>query len=486
MKPTSLGFILLVLFSFCLPANLPAGNWPNLEKFLESWQGAKEIQFQTEGNDLLGSPEFLPLIETFLQYGFAVRPVSEKTSSTVGLLVEIRRNEALTLVVLKRTSDNSIVALERMAGSGQDATAIRPHPPITQPPERYQADQAEPSSGRKYAPILLEDAIVALVWLSGNFTEGGELALFSESGVSICHLKGSKLQKGFVAPPPKKGLRPLTLSRGDMNADGSFELAAVWAEDFHSIYEGTDSLIWSQLLGFDNQKLTPLALQPGYVRLFPTSGIVQQRGAHRAFTGAVQQLHYRQGKGVSAGQSLPWGKQNIFSLTPWGDGSGLAWVAPGKLATLSMADGTLLSGGTLLENFGNFYGAQIAVRLETPEFRSGFEKEDRISDRYAALPPRFIQSGKGPILTISRVRKPGKLLIIPPKGKDRLVSLNNKNNELIHEYPFAPVEAFIIDFALLPEDGRAGALLLLNEKEDAGGQAFLLFQVENGSVSALE
>jgi hypothetical protein len=49
---------------------------------------------------------------------------------------------------------------------------------------------------------------------------------------------------------------------------------------------------------------------------------------------------------------------------------------------------------------------------------------------------------------------------------------------LIPEYPFAPVEAFIIDFALLSEGGRTGALLLINEKEDAGGKAFLLFQTE--------
>jgi hypothetical protein len=480
MKPAFSGAILIVfvLFSFCLPANLSAGTLPRIEKYLESWQGAKEIQLQTEERDVLGSPELLPLIETFLEYGFAVRPVSEKTASKVGLLAEIRRNEAQTLVVLKRASDNSIVALERMAAGGLKVSETPSPVPITQPPVRQQIQRTEPPSSRKYAPISLEGAFVSLVWLSGSLTQGGDLALLSKNGVSIYHLKGAKLQKGFVAAPPKKNLRPLTLSQGDLNEDGSLELAAVWAEDITSIYEGTDSHIWSQLLGFHKQKLTQLALQPGYVKLFPAFGIVQQRAAHQAFSGPVRQLQYRQGK-VSAGGSLSWGKQNIFSLMPWGDGSGLAWVAPSKLETISMTDGTALPGGTLLENFGNYYGTQIAVRLENPEFRSGFEKEDRVYDRYVKLPPRFIRSGKQSILTISRGRKPGKLLIIAPEGQDRLVRLNNNNNELISDYPFEPVEAFIIDFALLSEGGRVGALLLINEKEDATGKAFLLFQTEN-------
>ena len=68
----------------------------------------------------------------------------------------------------------------------------------------------------------------------------------------------------------------------------------------------------SQLLAFEQQKLTSLGLQSGYVRLFPSRGVVQQRGTYSPFSGPIKQLHYRLGQ-ITTEQSLLWGEQNIFS-----------------------------------------------------------------------------------------------------------------------------------------------------------------------------
>ncbi len=133
------------------------------------------------------------------------------------------------------------------------------------------------------------------------------------------------MQKHSVTPPPKKGLRLLTLSYGDVDGGGSFELATVWAEDIYSIYDGTDSNIWSQLLAVDQGKLTPLGpLQAGYIRLTHSGGLFQQRGTYSAFSGPVKKMLYKEGK-FSPAQSLLWGVQNIFFMTPWDKEIGLAW-----------------------------------------------------------------------------------------------------------------------------------------------------------------
>lgn len=470
MRKITSCFILIFLFSLAMAANLAAGTWPNLEKSLESWPGPKEVQILVEAGDPLGSAELLPLIEICLKYNFAVNTSAQQTASGTGLLVEVRRGEPQTMIILKRASDNAVIALDRSAGSARLAAVPSPPPPQPAP------QVVPPAPARQHAPIPLDGAPVSLVWLDrADDNNDGNLALLSGAGVTLYRLQGKQLQKRSVTAPPKKGLRPLTLSRGDLDSDGSFELAAVWAEDIYSVYDGTDSKIWSQLLTFEQQKLTPLGLQPGYVRLFPSAGMIQQRGVYSPFSGPVKKLLYRQ-RQFSTGPALPWGGQDIFTLTPWNDGSGLARMQQGALSRLSLKSGKQLPGGMLLENFGVMQTAQIAVRLETPEFLYGFGKEDRVLETYISLTPRLIRDDDDSMLTIDRGRKSGTILLGPAEGADRLAQLKKYKDELILEYPFAPVKSFIIDFAMLPGKDVPTVLLLLNEKEDASGQAFLLYQ----------
>jgi hypothetical protein len=138
----------------------------------------------------------------------------------------------------------------------------------------------------------------------------------------------------------------------------------------------------------------------------------------------------------------------------------------------------LLPGGRLLEDFGTFQGGQIAVRLKEPEYRSGFEKEDKVMEAYTLLPPRLVRSGDNAMITISRGRKSGIFLFGQQSGEDRLVRLLKTADDFVLEYPFPSVKSFITDFAILPGKNGSGALLLLNDKEDASGQAYLLYQQE--------
>ncbi len=476
MRKASSYFMLPFLLILCLTCNLFAGSLPNLEKALESWEGAKEVQIQGEKDDLLGSAEILPIIEVFLKYDFAVSPATDEAASTDGLLVEIRSVQPVqTLVVLKRASDNAIIAMERVAKSDQPVVMPPVAAQVAQPAvPYYPATYAASRPSTNSALIPLDGAPVSLVWL-GESHGGGNLAVLSDAGVTLYQVLDKQLQKHSVMAPPRNGLRPLRLSRGDIDGDGSFELAAVWAEDHTSIYEGTDSSIWSQLFELEQDKLISLGMQRGYVRLMRSGGAIQQRGAYSPFSGPVNKLLYQQ-KQVTSGQPLLWGGQNIFAMTSWGDGSGLTWLKPGKLAMISLKSGELLPGGTLMENFGDLPVAQIAVRLEEPEYRSGFAKEDKVTETYVALPPRLARSSADSMLTIYRGRKAATLLFGQPSGSDQLVRLKKKQGELVLEYSFPPVQSFIIDFATMPEKDDSETLLLLNEKDDASGQAFLLYQ----------
>jgi len=461
----------MVLFGLIMTGNLAAETWPNLEKKLDDWLGAREVQLVSEAGDPLASDELLPLIEVLLKHNYAVNTASETSASGEGLLVEIRRLDAQTLIVLKRASDHSIIALERMTNERLPAVVAVPGPvasqqTVTPPP---------PMPMRQQAPIPIEGSPISLVWLDESSGSDATLALLSKAGVALCRLQERQLQKLSVIAPPKDGLRPLSLSRGDVDGDGSFELAAVWAEDIYSVYDGTESNIWSQLIAVEPQKLTSLGLQAGYVRLFDSLGVTQRRGTYRPFTGPVQQLLYRQGR-ISTGQTLPWGEQNIFSLTPLGDGDGLAWLRAGILSALSMDTGEPLSGGTILEDLGHPQTAQIAVRLEEPEYRSGFGKEDQVLERYISLPSRLVAVGAHSMLTINRGRKSGTFLLGKPTGEDRLVRLTKNTDGLSLDYPFPAVPSFIVDFTLVPGKDSFGALSLLNDKEDASGQAYLLYQ----------
>lgn len=468
MKKMTIYIVRTLLLGLCLVTTLNAGTMPNIEKALESWQGTKEVHLQALSDDPLASDELLPLIEFFLQQGFSVDTSAKTGAPTDGLWAEVRQTDAQTLIVLRRVSDGSIIALERQSNKPKVAASAAAATTLVAP-----AQKQAPAG----TPVQLSGQPVALVALESS-TEGQTLALLSTAGVTLFQLKGKQLHQLSTIEPPASGLRPLALSGGDIDGDGSYELAAIWADDISSIYEGTDSQIRSQLLSAQQQKLTPLSQIDGYVRLMDEGAFIQQRGPYQMFSGAVKTLHFQQGT-LESRQEQPWGKQGLFAMTPWAENTGLAWTVPGTLAIFALDSGQPVSGNKLRDDFGDFRVVEIAVRKEEPEFRSGFEKEDKVFEDYIPLPPRVMRHDKETMFTIYRGRVDKTFLTRRAQGEDRLARLKNTQDGLTLDYPFAPVKFFIIDFATIEKEKDAGVLLLLNDKANGQGQAYLLYQEAN-------
>jgi len=459
---------LLLLVGFAVPSW--AQSFPNIEPALQAWQGEKEVQITGDKNDPLAS-DLLPLIEVFLKHGFAVRTTSD-VGMTKGLNAELRSTAGETMIVLKRNSDQAIIALDHIRSKSENATSsAASEVPATARTLSSTAHNRPTNASRhasRHAPIALETKPVALVQAD---PEKNIFALLSTQGIMLIQLQGTHLRTIARRPPPQDNFRPLTLSSGDLNGDGHFELAATWAEDIHGIYEGTDSRIWTQFLEVQRDKLQLLALQPGYVRLFPSSGAAQQRGSFNAFSGPVVSLEFNKGR-VKTGKPAPWAGRNLFDLTPFNNQYAFVWLEPGKSGTISLADKKVH--GRLLEDFGTSPLTQVAVKLEDPVFRSGFAKEDRIMETYVELPPRTLRLGSA-ILTIQHGRKPDSFLRGAAEGTDRLARIRMKGEETLLDHPYPAVEAFILDFAPVP-DKNEEMLLLLNEKNDGSGRAFMLYQ----------
>jgi hypothetical protein len=112
--------------------------------------------------------------------------------------------------------------------------------------------------------------------------------------------------------------------------------------------------------------------------------------------------------------------------------------------------------------------------LENPEYRSGFSAADRILAREVFLGRRLVRQADA-VYTLIRGRSEGLPLVGRAGGADRLVEIRNAGNNLRAGYPFAAVDAFIVDFALYgANDSRA--VMLLNEKADGSGGSYLRFQ----------
>ncbi|MGC9519090.1 MAG: hypothetical protein ACP5FP_05480, partial [Desulfuromonadaceae bacterium] len=170
----------------------------------------------------------------------------------------------------------------------------------------------------------------------------------------------------------------------------------------------------------------------------------------------------------------------VLNHARWPDSErALIWNDDQRLVLKARSGGSRSSAaptGTLLSDFGSYVGASIYVPLEEPEYRSGFSAHDKVMARKVMVPRRMHPHGDS-LFTLARGRKAGMPLVGSPDGKDKLVQICAGQTGLQARFPFAPVDAFILDFDLFEkEDGTAGAMLLLNEEEDGSGKAYLQVQ----------
>jgi hypothetical protein len=495
--PTRKGFmrrfrkvLLCLLAALLLPWHVTAGGWPKIEAALQAWQGPKQVLLCSSLADPLMSPLVQELLEELLEAGFVVVAGSPDAVAEAGLVIDVRSAESMEVLALRRAADGAIIAFERnckqvaQPAEPAAATAVRAPgsaPAAVTPPLAAFYPAPAPVVGAVsrpaaplYGPLVLAGRPRSLALLAGGGGGGLELALLYDRQLLHCRLEEAGLVTVNKLTPSFTASRALHLDAADLDGDGTRELAVVWAEDVQGIYQGTDSQPHGMLLAADLQPAAPE--QVGYIRLSGKQAVLQRRGPHVPFAGPVVPLTLQDGAWQLGGAELSWGGP-IFACTPLDERSALGYDERGRLLLLERRAGRALPGGLLLDDLGSFAGPQIAVRLEHPQYRSGFSKEGIVREEYHALPPRLTVTADGVAYTVRRGRSAGLALLGKSSGQDRVVRIVRRGGQLLLEQPFAGVDAYILDFALLERPGRKpAAILLLNDREDGEGRAHLLIQ----------
>jgi hypothetical protein len=462
-----------------------AGNWPKIAAALQRWQGPKELLLRSTEADPLASAPVREVLELALEQGYAVRLKEQGTGPGAALILELRSEGVRQQAVLTRAGDGAFLALERHPADPPPvvvapATVATAHAAVAVPPAPIAAAPPVPATipdpgDLAPGPVALRDRPRSLALLGGGTATGVELLLQTDEGLQRVRLHGIDLQPLGRTALPAGGLRALYLDGRKGESTQTTTLLGVWAEDRRGIYEGTDSWPHSWLMEMDGENLALHAGPPkAFVRLAGDQGQMQARGTHSLLAGPVFPVALDAQTWRQETTPLPWAKGNLFDTTPINDRHGLRWRPDGSLQLVDMATGQPVTGGTLLQDLGEFHGPRLAVRLANPEYRSGMGKEDVVRERWQALPPRIAVQADGSAFTIQRGRSAGLPLLGKPSGQDRLVLLAWSGQRLIMQQPFAGVDAHILDFALVTDGDRVtAAVLLLNERPDGSGQAYL-------------
>lgn len=455
--------------------------WPKIDKALAAWQGEKELLLVTAEQNPLESPTVQEILEQVLIRGFAVRTSDKVVTSGKGLVLELRDGNGGGTAFLRRGSDSAIIAFERhtvVVSAPPAAAAPAPVPAMLPPQQATESSPVTVQATRTVSslpgPLPLPGSPRSLAVLTDTPDEGLDIALQSDAGVERFRLRDNLLQPLGSYTVDHRSMRALYLEAGDPDKDGETELAAVWADDTRGIYAGTDSQPQSTIFEVAGRGFAALSGPRAFIRLTGDFGVAQYRDRYALVQGPVLPLQFTGETWQTGTEAVAWAGGNLFETTPINAGAALQWTADKHLRLVSLQNGTPVAGGTLLYDLGEFEGARIAVPLENPEYRSGFSKEDMVRETWVTLPPRIVVDTDGTAYTIRRERSTGLPLIGKPSGHDNLVALRWTGDRFTVSELFPGVEAFIIDFALVKRQGRVdAALLLLNKKPDAGGEAYL-------------
>jgi hypothetical protein len=487
---------LIILFCLLITSTSFAVNipWPKIDKALTDWQGAREMLLLSTAEAPLETVAVQEVLEQVLQHGFAVRTASESTAGGSGLILELRESKESSIAILRRSADSAIIAFERHPLSTLQAVALPADPtpptvvaahPIAAPVPAAPIVVAETRKVSNLpGPVPLPGNPRSLAFLAETADQSLDLAVQNDAGVARYRLQNNVLQPLGTYTLENKAMRGLYLESGDPDGDGNTELAAVWAEDLKGIYEGTDSQLRSTILESDQSGFTASNGPHAFVRLIGKRGLLQSRGTYEVWDGPVLPLFSTTHGWEANNKAVPWARSNLFDITPLDKTTALQWTADQQLRLVSLDNGLPLPGGTLLYDLGEYVGPRIAVPLETPEYRSGFSKEDVVRETWATLPPRIAIAADGTAYTIRRERSMGLPLVGKPSGQDHIVALHWNGQQLIVTEPCDGIEAFILDFALIEHQGQVkSVLLLLNKKPDGSGDAYLqLVSVANNGV----
>lgn len=469
-----------------------AASWPQLQSRLQQWQGAKEVVLPA-GVDQFDDPLFAPVVDLLLEQGFAVLPTGGDTQD--GLVLETRTTSRGQVLLLKRASDGAMLAMEKVGA----VLVPKPEPepePEPKPEPVVLRTAPKPLTPRIVASPVVTTTSVLSVQHQAQPTPQGEL-LFELDGtplqmvvwpVSESTLDFYLMYDGYIQrlrsdnhglqllerfEAPLSPLRALHLDIGDLDNDGQPELAAVWAEDVRGVADGTNSLLHGWVLSVTDGGINAVSADlGGYVALNGNNARLQKRLEYEAFAPEVYALGLADGQVSVSAEPISNSSRLLFNRLEWPDNSSaLVWNDEDRLMLVASSKNTRISGSTLLTDFGQYQGPTVSIPLQEPEYLSGFSANDRIMAREITLGRRMVQQ-QDAVFTIVRGRTPGMLLVTRDSGADRLVKINKTGRGLSASYPFAAIDAFIIDFAVQGQE----AVVLVNEKADGHGRAYLRLQ----------
>lgn len=298
---------------------------------------------------------------------------------------------------------------------------------------------------------------------------GRDLELFRLDGRSL-------VRKGAFRSPGKRS-RPLLVDAAANPAGGAPLVTVVFGDDVQSVDQGTDTWLHAFVLS----AAADGALHPAsddlraYLRIAGGGVHLQRRGTYELVEGPVRAVVEASGRHAATRAEVPWAGRWLLEATPLRGGTeALAWDGTRPMV-VKLEKGARVPGGSILEDLGSVDEPQVAIRLERPLFRMGMDKEGKVLENWHPVPRRVIVAADGAAYTVLRERS--KRFLGSTSGQDAVVRLDWSGGQLSVSRPYAGVEAFVLDFALLERSGgRPAALLLVNDKDDGSGRARLLFQ----------
>ncbi|MDY0292380.1 MAG: hypothetical protein RBR02_08610 [Desulfuromonadaceae bacterium] len=495
---------------FCAPVF--AGPWPQFESRLATWDGAKEVQLPA-GVDPLADSVFTPVVEMLLNRGFVVHTAAQKGAAD-GLILTQHQGASGPRLVLTRARDGALLALEPLAIASSSRADVRKNnvtanvlstasvspftsraPATSVEPLRLESTPQERSMKVGSDPTLAPSAAVLVempgtprsiaTWVASGAAprDFNLFVLYDTRLVNFRYHFGSLEQVAEFIPPARVS-RALRLECTDLDGDGTPELAPVWVEDIYSVDEGTESRLHSWVVGVDPDGMMRArsADLEGYLALTGEGLYLQERGEYRTFAASVYAVEFANGTFRRSTTPVTQTQHWIFNHARWPDNERvLIWNDDQRLVLAARAGASggqsAYPTGTLLSDFGSYVGTSIYIPLKEPEYRSGFSPHDKVMAHKVHVPRRMLPYGDT-LFTLARGREVGIPLVGKPSGRDRLVQINAGQSGLQAHFPFKPVDAFILDFGLLEQPGGGlGAILLLNEKQDGGGKAYLQVQL---------
>ncbi|MFO7981875.1 MAG: hypothetical protein R6V08_00295 [Desulfuromonadales bacterium] len=445
----------------------------SIDKALEAWSGERTVLLRTGLDDPLSSSLVQDLLAELVSRGYEVSPAPLDALAEKGLILDVRDAGDAHVLALIRADEGTIIAYEKRSTHQASPVDHRGHSKDLQP-----AQKTGPSSESCLPPGLNElDSQPHSVALLDARDDRCSILVLNDDALLLYRASPRGLEKTARFPAPEQPSRALHLDAGDIDSDGEKEIAVVWGKDEKSIYEGADTRIHSWILHHSEGGFTRASedLQ-GYLRITGENGYFQRRGRHTPFAGEVFSLT-GDADGFTRGATVDWPDDvGLYESTPIGDYRAFLIGDENRLGVMALGEGSTKAFLQMPETLGTFKGPEIAIRREEAEYRLGLSKEDQIRTDYIPLPRPVAMSQDGDVYTVRRGRTEGIPLLSGSAGKDDIVRIVTTENGPDMLTPFDGISAFILDFALLETGEAPSALLLVNEKPDGDGTAYLTLQ----------